>query len=114
MGFHVFRVPPSEGTTNYHSVHIMLDPLTPNFYPKIFLNKVERSSEPSTLSQLKYPSLVSHDLAFGENPFYQLQSTKFDYKFTGSATEKQVFYTMAIYQHTWGLTSYRKSEYQIR
>lgn len=36
------------------------------------------------------------------------------YTFTGQAKEKYVYYTMAIYQHTWGLTNFRKSAYQVK
>lgn len=46
--FHVFQVPPSRtGSTVYHTVSITLDPLTPSFYPQIYLNKIEMSSEAS-------------------------------------------------------------------
>ena len=55
-----------------------------------------------------------HDLAFGENPFYQLNSQKFEYSFIGESSQKFVYYTMSVYQHNWGLTAYKKSEYQIR
>lgn len=119
MKFHAFRVPPStDGSPTYHKVELVIDPLTPGFYPKVFLRKNELQREPSQTTELKFPSLVSYDdglefpLAFGENPFYQLNSNKFVYTFTGSATSPYVYYTVAVYQHTWGLTSYRKSAYQ--
>ena len=63
---------------------------------------------------MKYPNLVNYDIAFGENPFYQLNSRTFEYSFTGAASQKFVYYTMAVYQHTWGLTPHTKSSYQIR
>jgi len=78
------------------------------------LNKLERQGEPSNAGELKFPSLVVHDLAFGENPFYQLNSQKFEYSFIGESSQKFVYYTMSVYQHNWGLTAYKKSEYQIR
>lgn len=68
--FHVFRVPPPSSTTEHHKVTITIDPLTPSFYPKLYLNKIQSSAEISNLGTLKYPNLVSHDLVFGENPFY--------------------------------------------
>lgn len=112
--FHVFRVPPPSASTDRHKVTISVDPLTPGFYPKIYLNMIQSSSEATNLASLKFPNLISHDLAFGENPFYQLNSAKFVYTFTGQAKERHVYYTMAIYQHTWGLSSYTKSAYQIK
>lgn len=112
--FHVFRVPPPSTNPGYHNVVIQIDPLTPNFYPKVFLNKIELSSLTNRIETLKYPNLVNHDIAFGENPFYQLNSNTFEYTFTGAASQKFVYYTVAIYQHTWGLTPYTKSAYQIR
>ena len=78
------------------------------------MNKLERQGEPSNAGELKFPSLVVHDLAFGENPFYQLNSQKFEYSFIGESSQKFVYYTMSVYQHNWGLTAYKKSEYQIR
>lgn len=81
--FHVFRVPPPSTATEHHKVEITVDPLTPNFYPKIYLNMIQSSSEATNLASLKFPNLISHDLAFGENPFYQLNSNKFVYTFTG-------------------------------
>jgi len=78
------------------------------------LNKLERQGEPSNAGELKFPSLAVHNLAFGENPFYQLNSQKFEYSFIGESSQKFVYYTMSVYQHNWGLTAYKKSEYQIR
>lgn len=80
----------------------------------MFLNLVQFGSEPSDYATLKYPNLVDHDLAFGENPFYQLNSNQFVYSFAGTASDKYVYYTMAVYQHNWGLTNFKKSAYQIR
>ena len=40
----------------------------------------------------------------------------FVYTFTGDAQVESgefVYYTMAVYQHTWGLTTFKKSAYQI-
>lgn len=111
--FHVFRVPPGDGDTSYHKVQVRLQQITPSFYPKIFLKKVELSAEPANMAALDFPSLVDHDWAFGENPFYQVNSDEFIYTLVGEATEKHVYYTMAVYQHTWALTSYRKTVYQL-
>jgi hypothetical protein len=51
---------------------LVIDPLTPGFYPKVFLRKNELQSEPSQPTDLQFPSLVDYDegLSFGENPFY--------------------------------------------
>lgn len=112
--FHVFRAPPPLSNPGYHTVTLEIDPLTPNFYPQVFLNKIELSSIQTRLADLSYPNLVKHDLAFGENPFFQLNSKTFEYSFTGQASQKFVYYTVAIYQHNWGLTSMTKSSYQIK
>jgi len=50
-------------------------------------------------------------MVFGELPFQQLNSQKFMYTFSGLGTQKVVYYTMSVYQHNWGLTTYKKSEY---
>lgn len=110
---HVFRVPPGDGATSYHKVQIKLEQITPSFYPKIFLLKVELDSEPSNIANLNYPDLVTYDIVYGENPFYQLDSSEFVYEFVGEASRKHVYYTMSVYQHTWALTSFRKSVYQL-
>lgn len=90
-----------------------MDQITPSFYPKLYLKKVELDEEPSNMAALDYPDLLDQHWSFGENPFCQLNGNKFEYNFSGSATQKHVFYTMAVYQHTWALTSYRKSVYQL-
>merc|ERR1712091_53144 len=94
--FHVFRVPPGTSATTHHAVKFTVDPLTPDFYPKIFMNKIEMNEEASNTALLRYPNLIEHDLVFGENPFYQLNPNKFEYSFTGSATQPVVYYTVAI------------------
>ena len=52
-------------------------------------------------------------MEFGGNPFAMLTKTKFEYTFTGVSSQYWSLYTMALYQHTWGLTDMRKSEYEI-
>lgn len=95
---------------------ITIDALTPHFYPTLYLKKVEQSSAAGDLRALKFPSAQrgGSDQSFGENPFYQLNAKTFAYTFVAAATQEWTYYTMAVYQHTWGLTAQRKSEYQIR
>jgi hypothetical protein len=81
--FHVFRVPPGADDTSYHKVQIRLQQITPNFYPKIYLNKIELDNEPTNMDALNYPDLIKYDLVFGENPFYQLGSSEFVYEVVG-------------------------------
>ena len=38
----------------------------------------------------------------------------FEFTFDGVSNDNWSYYTMAIYEHNWGLTEVRKSEYQIR
>lgn len=80
----------------------------------MYINKIELSQIQRRIADLSFPNLVNHDIAFGENPFYQLNSKTFEYSFTGQASQKFVYYTVAIYQHNWGLTTMTKSSYQIK
>jgi hypothetical protein len=67
-----------------------------------------------------YPSLVNYDMdipshPFGQDPFKVIYSQKnFEFTFTGVSTQPWAYYTLAMYEHNWGLTDIRKSEYQIR
>lgn len=103
-------------TTRYHGVTISIDALTPHFYPTVYLKKVEQRSAAADLNALTFPSVKSgtFDKSFGENPFSQLGANVFSYSFVAAATQEWTYYTVAVYQHTWGLTPQRKSEYQIR
>ena len=117
--FHVFQVPgaaqnPNTVTSNFFKVRILISALTPHFYPVLYLKKQEFATQPGELSTLKYPTLIDYDLAFGENPFSQLQQNTFTYEFKGIAQDQWVYYSLAVYQQNWGLTDHRKSEYQIR
>jgi len=81
----------------------------------VFLKKIDLATPPVVdMAGLIYPSLVDYDLVFGENPFSQLQQTRFEFEIEGTSTEHWSYYTIAVYQHNWGLTDIRKSEYQIR
>jgi hypothetical protein len=88
--------------------------LTPHFYPRLYIQKQQRYSAPASLAALEFPSIVDYWEVFGANPYPQLHETHFEYEFTNVSTVPWVFYTVAIYQHNWGLTDRRKSEYQIR
>lgn len=95
-------------------MQIVFDALTEALYPMIFLKKVTTAEDSSTaLASLTYPSLVAHDIAFGQNPYKQLGSTVQDYSFYGGTTAEFTYYTMAVYQENWGLTDMLKSEYQL-
>ena len=62
---------------------------------------------------MDYPSNVEYDMVLGDNPYDQLHLTHFEYTFEGTSTAPWAFWTVAVYQHNWGLTDQRKSEYQI-
>jgi len=52
----------------YFRATIVIESLTPHFYPQVYLNKIELDEEPSELSTLTFPTIDTHDIAFGEDP----------------------------------------------
>lgn len=117
--FHVFYVPRASqnagGGLNdvYFRVKISINQLSPHFYPTLYLKQQGFGSRPASLAALPFPSIVDYQMEFGGNPFAMLTKTKFEYTFTGVSSQYWSLYTMALYQHTWGLTDMRKSEYEI-
>jgi hypothetical protein len=117
--FHVFYVPRasrnSAGSLSdvYFRVKISINQLSPGFYPTLYLKHMGFASRPASLAALPFPTIAHYDMEFGGNPFAQLTKTKFEYTFTGISDQYWSLYTMALYQHTWGLTDMRKSEYEI-
>jgi len=114
--FHTFLVPGatrSDGVINiaYYRVKITIDGLTPHFYPRVYVKKTTRLGPPASLSSLDFPTPNDYLYFFGEQPSKQLQKTSFEYEFTNSSSGPWVFFTLAIYQHNWGLTDLRKAEY---
>jgi hypothetical protein len=77
------------------------------------LKKIQLAAEPIELSSLSYPNTVYYDKVLGANPFEQLNKDTQQYEFIGNSTTEFVYYTIALYQQNWGLTDYKKSEYQI-
>jgi hypothetical protein len=118
--FHAFTVPGAtkrrDGTINYayYRVKITIDALTPHFYPRVYIKKQERYNAPASLAEMEFPSVNDYLHFFGDDPYSQIHSTHFEYEFTNISSAPWVFITMAVYQHNWGLTDQRKSEYQIR
>lgn len=113
--YHVFRAPGgTENLPGFHKVQILIESLTPGMYPIIYLNHVQmEESAYYALGDLVYPSRENYDIAFGENPYNQLDQSVQVYQFIGMATAEHHYYTMAIYQENWGLTDNLKSDYQI-
>jgi len=71
--FHVFRVPGStNGQIRYHKVKINIDALTPYFFPRVYLNKVESAKEIIALEGLTFPNIKKNQVALGQNPFLYL------------------------------------------
>ena len=97
----------------YFRVKISINQLSPGFYPTLYLKQLGFASRPASLAALPFPSIVDYQMEFGGNPFALLTKTKFEYTFTGVSSQYWSLYTMALYQHTWGLTDMRKSEYEI-
>lgn len=97
----------------YFRVKISINQLSPGFYPTLYLKQLGFAARPASLAALPFPSIVDYQMEFGGNPFALLTKTKFEYTFTGVSSQYWSLYTMALYQHTWGLTDMRKSEYEI-
>lgn len=110
MKFHTFIVPGAtkrrDGTINiaYYRAKITIDALTPNFYPRVYLKKTTRINPPAYLGALDFPTPNDYLYFFGDQPSEQLGKTRFEYEFTNSSSGPWVFYTLAVYQHNWGLT----------
>ena len=113
--FHAFQVEGGAGLRpSYHRTRIIIESLTPNLYPIIYLKQALEDTDASArLGELDYPSRPSHLLAFGESPYEQLGKSVQVYEFYGRATAEYTYYTMAVYQENWGLTDDLKSSYQI-
>jgi hypothetical protein len=118
--YHTFIVPGatrrSDGTINiaYYRVKITIDALTPNYYPRVYAKKNTRLNSPSSLGALDFPTPNNYLYFFGDQPVKQLSKTRFEYEFTNSSSGPWVFWTLAVYQHNWGITDMKKAEYQIR
>ena len=76
---------------------IIIESLTPHFYPIVYTKKVEKDKEPEDFDSLGFPNINEYDKAFGENPFKQLQKTRFEYTFKDFSSKEFAFYTLAIY-----------------
>ena len=62
-----------------------------------------------------FPSIKFYDNVYGQNPMAEVQGKgNFEFTFEGTSSADWSYYTMAVYEHNWGLTEVRKSEYQIR
>lgn len=108
----MFQVPGKpEGGSSFFRVNIIIEALNEHFYPKIYIKRFEADTQPLEFSVMNYPSLNDYDDSFGENPFDLLNKNKFVWSFEGTSTRKWSYYTMVIYEHNWGLTDDRKSEY---
>jgi len=97
----------------YYQATISIEPLTPHFYPILYVRRLELQNEPRDLSSLDFPNIAEYEKKFGENPNDVLHKTKFEYSFKDVSTTEYAFQTIALYQQNWGLTDIRKSEFQI-
>lgn len=114
--FLVFQVPGSnaQGNTTYFRAKVIVEALNSDFYPIIYFNKQEMLTRPTDLASLKFPTIAVYDFVAGENPYTVLGLETFTYTFTGFATKPWTYYALAVYDHNWGLTDMRKSQFQIR
>jgi len=94
-------------------VTIIFDALTPDLYPMLYLKQVTTNEEATNLQELSFPSRISNNRAFGENPYSQLGYSTQVYEFYGATISQYTYYTMSIYQENWGLTDELKSDYEI-
>jgi len=62
---------------------------------------------------LDYPSIVDFDEQFGTDPIVAIQSNKASYKLETISAQKYNYYTIAVYQNTYGLTDRRKPEFKL-
>lgn len=85
----------------FFKAKITIESLTPHFYPQVYLKKMSKTEKPDQLNSLDFPTLVDYDIAFGEDPFPQLNSNIFEYSWSNVSTELYSYYTVAIYQNNW-------------
>ena len=96
-----------------HSVtRIRIESLTPHNYPSIYLKKIEKD-EAANPSQLDYPSIVDFDLKFGDNFSTLVGEDTVEYTVLTKSQLKHTYYTMAIYQNSYGMTDKRKPEFKL-
>merc|ERR1712151_108643 len=90
-----------------------MGPLSENIYPSIYLKKIELQGVPDKFESLEYPSIVDYDLKFGDNFSYQLYNNRATYKFSGYTREPKTYYTVTVYQNTYGLTDLQKPDFKL-
>ena len=111
--YHVFKVPgkTKDGINVDYQVRLIIEGLSEHFYPMVFLKKIDMQSKPVDFTSMQFPTIIDYDLVFGENPYQVLSKQDFDFAFRAQSTETHSYYTMAVFEHNWGLTDDRKSEY---
>lgn len=86
----------------------------------MYLKQLGYTSRPLELATLDYPTIDDYELELGGNPIAivtaragSAKNTQ-EYEFTGVSLQLWTYYSMALYQYTWGLTDIQKSEFEVR
>lgn len=85
----------------------------------MYLKQLGYASRPLELTTLDYPTINDYTLELGGNPLAIITKrtdtpNTYEYLFTGVSLQLWTYYSMALYQYTWGLTDIRKSEFEVR
>ena len=85
----------------------------------MYLKQLGYASRPLELTTLDYPTINDYTLELGGNPISIITTrtstpNTYEYLFTGVSLQLWTYYSMALYQYTWGLTDIRKSEFEVR
>jgi len=72
--FLVFQVPTTWSSLS--TTELLIEALTPNFYPTVYVKLLEFDTMPSDFETLLYPSIIDYDLKFGENLSHVIYSDK--------------------------------------
>jgi hypothetical protein len=109
--FLVFKIP--SNWSNRCQVTFEIEALTEHVYPSLYLKKQGLEEEPEDEETMEYPTLNNFDEAFGTNPAELIYKKKMTYT-TETVSEADFnYFTMAIYQNSYGMTDRRKPEFKL-
>lgn len=91
----MFSIPRSWSTKALTT--LSLEALTDDFYPSIYLNKIQLDDEPEDVETMNYPTIVDFDYKFGTNPLDLLGESKFVYTLDTQNEGNFNYFTIAIY-----------------
>lgn len=96
---HVFQIPgTSTNNTQKFKVQIVIEALSENFYPIVYLKRQEFKDKPKDLSELKFPTIIDHEMHYGQNPFDVIRSDgTFSFAFSGQSSNPWSYYTMVVF-----------------